>query len=356
MSNKRVLVDFLRLQQPYSGLGQVALNLGRELLRSPAENLSPVFLLPKSCEQLFSQPINYEFPAWPRRYLSFLSQDYDVWHILHQDASYLPNRRTPTVLTIHDLNFLEEKSPAKAKKRLAKVQRLVDRADVVTVISEFTRSVVLKHLELGNTPVEVVYNGLCKSECGSVESNSALASRIKGSFLFTIGVVREKKNFHVLIGLLAQLENINLVIAGNNSGGYADVIRLLAKEANVAHRVILTGEVSEGEKAWLFENCKAFVFPSLYEGFGLPLIEAMSAGKPVFSSSRTSLPEVGGEDVFYWDDFDPATLLRVYKDGLKIFADDTGRAERLKARAASFSWENAAREYEKIYQRLVDLS
>ncbi len=355
MNNKRVLIDALRLQQPNTGLGQVALNLGREFLKSPSEQWSPVFLLPRNREQLFNQPIDYERPTWQRRYLPFLSPRYDAWHVLHQDASYLPQRGIPNVLTIHDLNFLEEKSPSKAKKRLAKVQRLVDRADIVTVISEFTRGVVSEHLQFGDTPVEVVYNGLCASE-NSVESNGPPQGVLNGDFLFTIGVVRKKKNFHVLIDLLVQLSNINLVIAGNTSGDYAEFIRNAAKEANISHRVMLAGEVSEGEKAWLFENCKAFVFPSLYEGFGLPLIEAMSAGKPVFSSSRTSLPEVGGEDVFYWDNFDPETLLTVYENGMRTFAQDSGRAERLKARAGSFSWLNAARDYENIYQRLLKLN
>ena len=356
MYNKRVLIDAERLRQPHSGLGQVALNLGREFLNTPSEHWSPVFLLPADREHLFAQAINCERPSWQRRHLAFLCPRYDAWHILHQDAAHLPQRGTPCVLTIHDLNFLEEKPSAKAKRRLAKVQRLVDRADIVTVISEFTRNVVAEHLRFADTPVEVVYNGLCTSQSASVQIQGRPAGIPEGDFLFTIGMVRKKKNFHVLIDLLAQLKNINLVIAGNTDSDYVDVIKRAAAVANISERVFFTGEVSEERKTWLFENCKAFVFPSLYEGFGLPVLEAMSFGKPVFSASRTSLPEIGGEDVFYWDDFDAATMLAVFENGMQTFVQDVGRAGRLKARAAGFSWQNAARDYAEIYQRLLNLN
>ena len=69
-------------------------------------------------------------------------------------------------------------------------------------------------------------------------------------------------------------------------------------------RIILPGEISDMDKYWLYKNCEAFVFPSMYEGFGLPVIEAMNFGKPVFLSTFSSLPEVGGKYALYWENFD----------------------------------------------------
>ena len=139
--------------------------------------------------------------------------------MLHQDASYLPGRNTPYILTIHDLNFLFEKTPLKARKRLKRVQRLVDGAKSHRGDSKFTESVVREHLDLGDIPVQVVYNGI-PEPVDVPESPPDFAP--DGPFLFNVAMVRRKKNQHVLIDLLAKLDDLNLVIAGNTGDDYAD--------------------------------------------------------------------------------------------------------------------------------------
>lgn len=346
----RVLIDVERLRLPNCGLGQVALNLGREYLAHPADSWQPVFLIPEERADIYGCAIDYVPVTWKRRYLPRLGRRFDLWHVLHQDAAYLPHPDTPYILTIHDLNFLEEKSPQKAAKRLAKVQKLVDGAALITVISNFTRSIIEKHLQLGATPVEVVYNGLCTDASELAQRPDSIP---EGNFLFSLGVVRRKKNLHVLIGMLARLENLNLVIAGNTRGDYLDVILKAARAEGVESRVIVAGEVDNAQKVWLFEHCDAFVFPSLFEGFGLPLVEAMSFGKPVFCSARTSLPEVGGDEAFYWHHFDADYMADVYRRGMQKFAADAGSSARLQARAAQFSWRAAARRYGELYERVL---
>ena len=348
MARPRVLIDVERLRQPNSGLGQVALHLVSEYLKHPPEDWQPVFLLPEDRLDVFDQDIAYEIPTWRRRYARALAPEYNLWHMLHQDASYLPGPSTPYVLTINDLNFLFEKSAGKAQKRLKKVQRLVDGAQAVTVISKFTESVIREHLELGDKPVQVIYIGLGDS---APVPDTPPAFAPDGPFLFNVGVVRRKKNQHVLVDFLARLDDYRLVIAGNTKDDYADLIRQRAEDVGVADRLILAGEISESDKSWLFAHGDAFVFPSLYEGFGLPVAEAMRYGRPTFASTRSSLPEVGGDDVFYWEDFDPDDMAAVFRDGMAAFAADPGRPGRLKARAAQFNWENTAREYAALYRR-----
>ena len=350
MGKARVLIDVERLRQPNSGLGRVALHLGTEFLAHPSEAWDPVFLIPENRRGIYGQDIACEIPSRRRRYLPNFAPRYDLWHIMHQDASYLPGAATPYVLTIHDLNFLGEKSPPKAAKRLRKVQKLVDGATTVTVISKYTESVVREHLEFGDTPVEVVYNGLC-SDPDATQTRPDFAPGT--TFLFTLGVVRRKKNFHVLVDMLAQLDGLSLIIAGNTGDAYADEIRERAQALGIDERVIIAGEIDDDHKNWLFDNCEAFVFPSLYEGFGLPVLEAMSFGKPTFSSALSSLPEVGGEDVFYWENFEPQHMAAVYRDGLSKFHEDSQRASRLRARADEFSWRNAARRYAQLYENIL---
>ena len=212
MSRPRVLIDVERLRQPNSGLGQVALHLVRQYLKDPPTDWEPVFLIPADRIAHFDAPFAYEIPNWRRRYVRALAPEYNLWHVLHQDASYLPGPRTPYLLTINDLNFLFEKSPAKARKRLKKVQRLVDGASAITVISRFTESVVREHLELGDKPVHVVYIGLGSDPDDPGERPEFAPEE---PLLFNVGVVRRKKNQHVLIDFLSRIDDVKLVIAGN---------------------------------------------------------------------------------------------------------------------------------------------
>ena len=166
-------------------------------------------------------------------------------------------------------------------------------------------------------------------------------------------MVRPKKNFHVLVDLIAKLADFNLVIAGNTKGTYADEIRQRAADQGVTDRLVILGEVDDAQKVWLFRNCSAFVYPSLYEGFGLGVVEAMSFAKPTFCAARTSLPEVGGDVVVYWQDFDPDGMAEIFRQGMQAFHDEPERLDRMRRRAARFSWENAARQYADLYSRIL---
>jgi glycosyltransferase involved in cell wall biosynthesis len=143
-----------------------------------------------------------------------------------------------------------------------------------------------------------------------------------------------------------------LVIAGNNSSIYAKEIIEQATRKKVVDRLHLLGTVNESDKYHLYKNCKAFVFPSLAEGFGLPVVEAMSLGKPVFLSMGTSLPEIGGNEAFYFKNFDPDHMAETIKKGLQIFDADVYKADRSIKHAQQFSWKNAAAAYVKLYQTI----
>ena len=349
-SPPRVLIDAERLRKPHSGLGQVAFHLGREFLERPSETWRPVFLLPREELEKFGRAVPHEIVSWRRRYFPGSCPSYDLWHVTHQDARYLPNERTPYILTIHDLNFLGEKSPRKARKRLNRVQHLVHGASAITVISNFVEGVVRQNLDVRDKPLEVIHNGLCSDLEAPVRPPTFVS---ESPYLLALGVVRRKKNFHVLVDMLYYLDDMCLVIAGNASGSYAQEIRQRADRLGLGERVMVLGEVSSGEKNWLMQHCKAFVYPSMYEGFGLPILEAMSYGRPTFCSEMTSLPEVGGPDVFYWDSFDPGHMADVYSRGMQALAADPERLDRLRARAATFSWRAAADLYSRLYERVL---
>ena len=127
--------------------------------------------------------------------------------------------------------------------------------------------------------MRVIHNGLIDQEYPGTARPAFMDGR---PFLFTIGDITPKKNFHVLVDLLARLPRYRLVVAGNDGNPYASEVRRAAAEKGLSERVVLPGIVSDESRYWLYKNCDAFSFPSLTEGFGLPVIEAMQFGKPVF--------------------------------------------------------------------------
>lgn len=147
---------------------------------------------------------------------------------------------------------------------------------------------------------------------------------------------------------------MELLIAGKEDDPhYMSYMRAQSRELGVEDNVRLLGCISESEKAWYYQNCRAFAFPSVSEGFGLPVVEAMSCGKPLFLSSRTALPEIGGDVSFYFNDFNPDHIEQVFNKGMDIY-NANGLREKIKARGSSFCWEKAAHKYWEVYRSLYE--
>ena len=348
----RVLVELEKLKVPHSGLGQFCVHVGEELARQRPAGLDLSFYVPAARVGNFGEGVRHLVHSPLHKLTGASRAPFDVWHCVHQDSRYLPPRpATRLVLTIHDLNFLQKYSGWRRSTRLRALQRRIDRADAITFISAFTEATVREHLRLDGKPTRVVYNGNSLRAAPGAPRPS-FAPHLP--FLLTIGIIGAKKNFHVLVPFLRALGGgRSLVVAGSAASPYAQEILRLARAEGVAERVLLPGNVTDAEKYWLLANAEAFVFPSLAEGFGLPVVEAMSLGKPVFLSTRTSLPETGGPEAFYWPDFDPRAMAEVFTRGMAQHRADPGKPGRLRAWADRFSWERAAREYLRLYEELA---
>ncbi|WP_152287824.1 glycosyltransferase family 4 protein [Flavicella marina] len=290
-------------------------------------------------------------PKWYHKYLDVPVKNIDIWHATHQDTNYLPQSDVPVVLTIHDLNFLyADKSKSKVDKRLNKVQRLIDRSSFIVVISNYVLEDVKKFLDLKGTPIKVIYNGT-KTPEKNLEKQKVLSEE---PFLFTIGTVVPKKNFHVLLCLLIN-SPYKLVVAGNqNDKDYLDSIISEATALGVMDKLELVGPVSENDKNWYYENCRAFLFPSLSEGFGLPVIEAMRFGKPVFCSNLTSLPEIGGAEAYYFTSFDEKHMQDVFTNGMNDYDNDSDKKNKIIAWSNQFTWGKTAQHYEEVYLSVLN--
>ena len=201
---------------------------------------------------------------------------------------------------------------------------------------------------MGDKPWKVIYNG-----CNAPETNSFAQPKYVPAkpFLFSIGLFMSRKNFHVLPALL-EGNQYELVIAGVNDFAYKQQVLQAARQHGVQDRVRLVGPISDEEKFWYYQQCRAFLFPSIGEGFGLPIVEAMWFGKPVFLSTATCLPEIGHDVAYYFNDFDQEAMKKTFDEGLRHY-DQTQPQEKIRQRAALFSWTKAAAEYMQVYRELI---
>ncbi|MCI0920712.1 glycosyltransferase family 4 protein [Sphingobacterium rhinopitheci] len=353
-SNKQVIFDAERMRYPNTGLYFYCLHLGNELLKIANEYNKNTFF------KIYADKDNHVFDYNPL-YLNFNSfhkfalpnlPTGTIWHCNFQLTNYIPSRNSvKKVVTVHDLNFLREKKGDKQTKYLKKLQRNIDCADVLVCISEFVKKEVIQHCNVQGKRVEVIYNGNNINDTVVAKPLERDGLDLSKPFLFAIGVVLPKKNFLVLVHLLVH-NNLNLVISGVlTDDNYKQEIIALATKLGVQDRVFLTGPVSESEKYYLLQNCHVFCFPSLTEGFGLPVVEAMHFGCDILLSTHTSLPEVGGDVVRYFDSFDPSYLEDLSRD---IASWDISGEEKnqVKERSKLFSWETAAKAYWQIYNSL----
>ncbi len=330
--SKKILIDLQKIQDPFAGLGQFCAHL-------------------KTYFDQSQLPLQYWIPnKWQKlaKKIPFILPRCDVFHATHQDSPYIPSRKkTKVILTIHDLNaLLEHNDPFFHDRYKKMLQAKINRANVVTFISQFTKNEVEKVFDLNGKETIVIYNGISIGQ-----ENQVPAIAPKGKFLFSIGTILPKKNFHVLIDFLKELpEEYSIILAGTTYHSYAKEMLSKITAQGLASRFILVGTISEGEKKWYYQNATAFIFPSLFEGFGLPVAEAMSLGLPLFISNQTSLPEIGGDDAFYFENFEPTHMRNVFLKGINEFSED--KKSRLIQRAQMFDWGKAAKSYLEIYNRL----
>ncbi|MEW6608544.1 MAG: glycosyltransferase family 1 protein [bacterium] len=275
----------------------------------------------------------------------------------------LPSIWAKTVLTIHDLMFIDHPEFLKLEwvKSLEKeVHKGIKRANLIISVSLFTKNRILENWKkMSAEKIKVIYSGV--NECFYPIEDKVIIDKIKhkygikNRYILFVGNVEPKKNLIRLFEAFSQVKNsidgYNLVIAG---GGWAfDKLFQKVKESNLQKDVIFTGYISDEDLPALYSGAEIFVFPSLYEGFGLPVIEAMACGTPVITSNSASLPELARDagiliDPFKVEDIAGAMYQLLTDTNLKMKLKEKGLQ-----RAKLFSWEKTASETLAVYKELA---
>jgi glycosyltransferase involved in cell wall biosynthesis len=274
----------------------------------------------------------------------------------------------PLVVSVHDVSYLEHPqyfTRFRSRQLRFTVKRTVEAAARILTPSEFSRRAILRHYKLDERKVVVVPNAV-SSSFRPVERESAAAVveekfGIKGPFVLTVGDLQPRKNH---LGLLHAFEETlrqhphlphRLVFVGKETWSSKELHRAVLR-SNVAGRVHFTGFVEDPDLLQFYGACDLFVFPSFYEGFGLPILEAMACGRAVACSSATAMPEVANAAGILFDPYSVPEMSRAISDVL-LDEEMRVRLERLGTnRAASFTWERAAQRTLEVYYEVAGVS
>lgn len=310
----------------------------------------------------FRPPVPVRHLPVPRRLL------YETWHavalprvelvtgrvdVTHATGVAVPGTRAPLVVTVHDLGFRHRpehytRHGVRFFERALELTRR--RAALVLCPSEATWRECAE-AGIAEDRLRVIPWGVSATPV-TPEDVAALRARhgIPGRYVLWVGTIEPRKNLPGLLAAFRRLpDDVTLVLAGP-SGWHED---LTVHRQGIEHRVRLTGFVSGAELAALYAGASVFCYPSLLEGFGMPVLEAMAQGAPVVTSSGTSTEEVAGDAGLVV----PPTDGEALADALLQVLDDPPLADRLRAaglaRAATYTWERTARETVTAYQDVV---
>lgn len=362
-------IDFTSASRQRAGIGRYARELVRGLARLDQSNCYLLFV-PRDA---YPDLIDLEFPPnftirrapltervlaalWQRAGVplpieAFLGR-VDV--LYSPDFLLPPTRARRTIVTIHDLSYLRvpECFPPTLKSYLDRaVPRSLRRADLVLADAQSTRNDLLELYGVSPERVQVLYSGVDKRFSPNIPMNEQERVRSKydlhSRYLLSVSTIQPRKNYVRLIqafsNMKPQTPNLRLLISGGKGWMYEEVYSTVEK-LGLGDRVLLPGFAAEQDLPALYAMATLFVYPSLYEGFGLPVAEAMASGVPVVCSNASSLPEVAGSAALYFNPLD----VRAMQDAIERALDDESMRKDLRQKGLDqvqqFSWDRAAQE------------
>ena len=367
----RIAIDARKLHD--FGVGTYVRNLVHWLARLDSETEFIMLCRQDDCEQIEGLGPNFRpVPVRSGNYsvaeqltvpLSLIRSRVDLFHAPH----YVLPALTPcrSIVTIHDCIHLmfPQYLPGRLAHSYAQIAfwLAANRSAHILTVSEASKRDILRFFSIPADKVDVIYNAIderfnqtpIEADMQRVRDRYQLHDR----FLLYSGNVKPHKNLERLIDAFNRLRqsdfgNIKLLITGGEISRYG-TLRRAVHRYNLHHHVRFLGFLSVETLAILYRLADAFVFPSLYEGFGLPPLEAMASGTPVLTSNISSLPEVVGDAALLIDPYDPASIA----EGLKLVLSDRALREKLvdrgRKRAAAFSWEASVKRILATYRKVA---
>ena len=369
----RVCIDVSAAVHQRAGLGRYAHELVKGLMvdasslqltafyhqRGEAVLLPPIDQLPRRTTRLSVRPWRLTTAL---AYFTDLGQDrlFGDADIFHATEHLLPRlRRIRSVFTLHDLIFQfdpDSHKPLNIAFLKTLMPRFLRAAHAIIAVSECSQRDAVRLYNITPDKIRVIYEGV-DDKFKPVTDEAKLSEvrrkyKLPGRFIVHVGTIEPRKNLPLLFEAVKELNQL-LVVAGK-LGWLTEPILAKVKELGLEDRVTFTGFVADEDLPALISAATLLAMPSKYEGFGLPILEAMACGTPVIASNTSSLPEVGGEAALYAPPDDPARWARLID---RVWGDDHLRSslrEKGFKQAAKFKWATMARETAEVYRAAVE--
>lgn len=364
----KIAYDAKRLFENTSGLGNYSRDLLRILLKEYPNNEYLLLNKNKSDRgQNLLKEDNAHFVkvngiAGRQLNAGKIAQDQgsEIYHGLSGELPLFWNKKTiRKIVTQHDLIFVrypEYYSFIDRKIHLAKFRNGCEQADIVVAISEATKNDLIDILDVPPEKIQVIYQG-----CHPIfyqKQNDATLSKVKKNrnlperFILSVGTVEPRKNLFRSISALRDT-NIPLVIVGKVQQKYFQKLQSLITKYKLSQQIIFLSDVGIQELVSLYHLCEFVIYPSEFEGFGIPVLEALSSGKTVITSNVSALPEAGGEHAVY---VNPLSIEDIRAKILHLWENKEERLRRMQGienHLKKFSDKNIADQWQRIYTSII---
>jgi len=356
-----------------TGIGTYTENVLKNLINIDALNNYHIFWSGNNYESIKKE--NFKIIMTSKKHQRFFEdyyfpkniskEDVDIYHMPQNGIGFSKEIFCKKVVTIHDLIpyvMPETVGRGYLLKFLKEMPTIIENSAGIITVSEFSKRDILKFFPIDERKIFVTplaadkkYMPLDKVHC---KNFLAKAYKLTDPFILYLGGFSERKNVVSAITAFSRVykelgKNYNLVIVGDYKDPNQGLVKL-TKELKIESHVIFTGFVPEDHLPIFYNCCDTFIYPSFYEGFGLPPLEAMNCGTPVIASNLTSIPEVIGDGGIL---IDPYSISEISQAIGNLLSDEKLRLElsfRALKRAKSFSWQNTAQSTLKVYESVYN--
>ena len=367
---KKLLIDSISLLSPLTGIGRYTYEVAKHIknnyelsffygyysnkliepsVKSHAKNLKYIVVKNKYLKKIV------------RKVLFFYSKIFKPSYELYWQPNFIPNvdvDAKKTVTTIHDFSFIlhPEFHPEERIEYLEKYFfKNIVKSDMIITGSFFSKQEILDRVDFKDEKIKVIYHGL-DHNVFKIYDEIKLDFELPEKFILSVGSIEPRKN---LLGLLKAYnlldektkDEYKLVLVGFKGWQNQEFMKQIERDKE---NINYLGFISDDELAKVYNRADCFVFPSFYEGFGLPLLESMACGTPVISSSTTSMPEVGKDAVIYCN---PNEIDDIKNKIKLVLNNKTLQADMVKKglqRAKEFSWKKSAQEHINLFEELLN--
>lgn len=368
----RILIDAQPLLEPLAGIGRYAKSLLSAFAEKALDDDFYLFygasLRPKRAKlPEFSNPrMHSKTVRLPGRFYRLITDKLPVlppssfvggWDLYHGLNYHVPGGKSPSIVNIYDMSFMlypRYFTPERLRDIGRKAAVSSARAGRIITGSISARRDIVELLGAPEEKVAVIYNGVGREFRPAGASAAEKFRRSKNlpeKFILFVGTIEPRKNLNVLARAFHELDlpGMSLVIAGGRGWLYDGLFEEI-RRLNLGDRVLFTGYVPDEDLPGLYSCASVFVYPSVYEGFGFPPLEAMACGTPVITGNRSSLPEIVGDAGICVDPEDAGELAEAISGVLGDGGLRRRMSEKGVGRAAEFTWDKCASETYNLYR------